>query len=153
MIPKILDGIIELAMGEYQINIVASDKVPLNRTLPDFRNPSCLNVGYPKILPSASIVMAVHNEARSILLRTIWSVMNRTPDELLEEIILIDDYSEKLHMKDELDDYVAENWSNKVKIVRTEQREGLVRARIIGAEKAQVKKEDSPSNILSKLKI
>lgn len=145
MISKILDGIVDLAMGEYQINTVASDKVPLNRSLPDFRNPSCLNVKYPKLLPSASIVIAVHDEAKSILLRTIWSVLNRTPDELLEEIILIDDYSDKLHMKDDLDDYAAENWSNKVKIIRTGQREGLIRARIIGAEKAQVKERRFPT--------
>lgn len=137
-IPKVLVDIVELSFSEYQINVVASDKVSLNRSLPDFRNPSCLDITYPKLLPSASIVIAVYNEARSILLRTIWSVLNRTPDELLEELILVDDFSDKLHMKAELDAYVAENWSTKVKIVRTEQREGLIRARVIGAENAQV---------------
>lgn len=138
VIPKVFDDIVELAFSEYQINVVASEKVPLNRSLPDFRENDCLAVKYPKILPSTSIVMAVYNEARSILLRAIWSVLNRTPDEILEEIILVDDFSDKPHMKTPLDEYVAENWFGKVRIVRNEKREGLIRARVIGAEKAQV---------------
>lgn len=138
MIPKVLEDIVELAFTEYQINIIASDKVSLNRSLPDFRSPTCTNVIYPKLLPSTSIVIAVYNEAKSILLRAIWSILNRTPDELLDEIILVDDFSAKPHMKEPLDEYVAENWSSKVKIVRNEKREGVIRARMIGAEKAQV---------------
>lgn len=64
-----LADIVELSFNEYQINILASEKVALNRSLPDFRDPKCLDIKYPKLLPSASVVIAVHNEARSILLR------------------------------------------------------------------------------------
>lgn len=136
VIPKVLADIIELSFNEYQINIVASEKVALNRSLPDFRNPKCLDTKYPKLLPSASVIIAVHNEARSILLRTIWSILNRTPDELLDEIILIDDFSDK--SPEDLDKYVADHWSSKVKIIRNEERKGLIQSRIIGAENAQV---------------
>ena len=44
-------------------------------------------------LPMASIIICFHNEAKSTLLRTIYSVFDRTPDELLHEIIVLDDFS------------------------------------------------------------
>lgn len=50
----------------WQINVVAIDKMPLNRSLPDLRDSKCLNSRYLGRLPSTSIVMAVHNEAWSI---------------------------------------------------------------------------------------
>lgn len=67
--------------------------------------------------------------------------MNRTPDELLEEILLVDDFSDKLHLKQNLDDYLTTNKLTKVKLIRTEKREGLIRARVIGAEYAKVRQK------------
>lgn len=115
---------------------MASDKIPLNRSLPDFRNPSCLEVNYPRLLPSVTVVIAVHNEARSVLFRAIWSVWNRTPSELLDEIIVVEDYSDKTAW--DLDGYAQEHWPYKVKVFRNDRREGVTRSRQIGAEKAQV---------------
>lgn len=49
---------------------------------------------YPLALPSASVVICFFNEAFSALLRTVHSVLDRTPAYLLHEIILVDDHSE-----------------------------------------------------------
>lgn len=45
-------------------------------------------------LPTASIVICFFNEAFSALLRTVHSVLDRTPNYMLHEIILVDDHSE-----------------------------------------------------------
>ena len=77
-----------------KFNIVASDRISLNRTLPDVRKEACLAKSYQG-LPDASIVIVFHNEAWSTLLRTIHSVISRSPKHLLREIILVDDASNR----------------------------------------------------------
>lgn len=54
----------------------------------------CLNKTYEN-LPTTSVIIVFHNEAWSVLLRTVWSVINRSPKYLLHEIILIDDASNR----------------------------------------------------------
>lgn len=55
----------------------------------------CKKVQFHPNLPDASVIIIFHNEARSALLRTVWSVIDRTPVNLLKEIILVDDFSDK----------------------------------------------------------
>ena len=56
---------------------------------------SCKSIEYPKELPTASVVIIFHNEAWSPLLRTAFSVVNRSPPEYLHEVILLDDFSDR----------------------------------------------------------
>ena len=53
----------------------------------------CMNVQYPINLPTASVIIIFHNEAWSALLRTVHTVLARSPPQYLYEIILVDDCS------------------------------------------------------------
>ncbi|XP_052258549.1 polypeptide N-acetylgalactosaminyltransferase 13-like isoform X1 [Dreissena polymorpha] len=124
----------------HQFNLVASDIMSLNRTLPDYRIPGCRNKKYPPVskLPDTSVVIVFHNEAWSTLLRTIHSVINRSPPELLKEIILVDDASEHEELGEKLDAYLA-TLPVHCYVLRTEERTGLIRARLKGAAKSKGK--------------
>lgn len=45
-------------------------------------------------LPPTDIIVCFHNEAWSVLLRTVHSVLDRSPSHLLGHIILVDDFSD-----------------------------------------------------------
>lgn len=49
---------------------------------------------YPEDLPQISVVFIFVNEALSVILRSVHSVVNHTPAHLLKEIILVDDNSD-----------------------------------------------------------
>ncbi|XP_076471914.1 putative N-acetylgalactosaminyltransferase 9 isoform X2 [Babylonia areolata] len=124
----------EALMPKEAFNRIASDKISLERSVPDVRDPACKNIVYPRDLPTASVVIIFHNEAWSPLLRTAHSVINRSPPHYLHEVILLDDFSDKSFLGDELKEYVKSTWPDGiVKIVRTKERSGLIRARIAGA--------------------
>lgn len=78
---------------KHQFNIIASEIISFNRSLLDFRPFKCRAKRYPTLLPVTSIIIVFFNEAWSTLLRTVWSVINRSPRSLVSEILLVDDGS------------------------------------------------------------
>ncbi|KAG7306296.1 hypothetical protein JYU34_008896 [Plutella xylostella] len=114
-----------------RFNQAASDALPSNRAIPDTRNAMCRLKKFDADLPQTSVIITFHNEARSTLLRTIVSVINRSPEHLLKEIILVDDFS------DNAEDGAALRSINKVRVIRNSKREGLMRSRVRGAGAAR----------------
>uniref|UniRef100_A0AC34RJB3 Polypeptide N-acetylgalactosaminyltransferase n=1 Tax=Panagrolaimus sp. JU765 TaxID=591449 RepID=A0AC34RJB3_9BILA len=112
-------------------NQYASDMISIHRSLPATADEECKTEKYMDNLPNTSVIICFHNEAWSVLLRTVHSVIERTPDNMLHEVILVDDFSDMEHTKKALDDYMAQ--FKKVKILRLDKREGLIRARLRGA--------------------
>lgn len=115
-------------------NQYISDLISLRRSLPDVRDPQCKKVHYQSELPDTSVIICFHNEAWSVLLRTVHSVLDRSPKHLIKEIILVDDFSDQPHLGKQLEDYVQQ--FGNVKVVRAKKREGLIRARLLGASAA-----------------
>ena len=99
---------------ENQFNLLASNMISVNRTLKgklffflnflkissenstffqDVRMDGCKKHDYTNLgqLPSTSVIIVFHNEAWSTLIRSIHSIINRSPRELIHEIILVDD--------------------------------------------------------------
>ncbi|XP_068134898.1 N-acetylgalactosaminyltransferase 7 isoform X3 [Hyperolius riggenbachi] len=128
---------VQASIKEFGFNMVASDMISLDRTVNDLRHEECKYWNYDENLLTSSVIIVFHNEGWSTLMRTVHSVIKRTPRKYLAEIVMIDDYSNKEHLKGRLDDYVKQ-WNGLVKVFRNERREGLIQARSIGAQKAKV---------------
>jgi polypeptide N-acetylgalactosaminyltransferase len=122
-----------------QFNLVVSDKIAVNRSLPDIRKEGCLesySIEKADSLPDASVVIVFHNEAWSTLLRTVHSVISRSlPRKLLREIILVDDSSNRTFLHQDLETYTAQ-LPLPVKVTRSPNRVGLIKARLLGAAAA-----------------
>ncbi|XP_016993179.2 putative polypeptide N-acetylgalactosaminyltransferase 9 isoform X1 [Drosophila takahashii] len=125
------DGWTKNAFNQY-----VSDLISVHRTLPDPRDAWCKDEArYLTNLPKTDVIICFHNEAWTVLLRTVHSVLDRSPEHLIGKIILVDDYSDMPHLKRQLEDYFAAY--PKVQIIRGQKREGLIRARILGANHAK----------------
>ncbi|XP_014357657.2 putative polypeptide N-acetylgalactosaminyltransferase 9 isoform X2 [Papilio machaon] len=136
VLPKNMSEEAKLAVSEgwkkNAFNQYVSDLISIRRKLPDPRDEWCKKPGrYLEDLPQTSVVICFHNEAWSVLLRTVHSVIDRSPPHLIKEIVLVDDFSDMPHLMQQLDDYMSS--LPKVRIVRATRREGLIRARLLGA--------------------
>ena len=120
----------------HAFNLLISDRLGYHRALPDTRHPKCQNKVYSTSLPKTSIIICFYNEAPSALLRTVHSVLDRTPAYLIQEILLIDDHSDLENLSCQVKVYVEENLK-KVKYIRTPSRQGLIRARMVGANQSK----------------
>ncbi|XP_041703327.1 polypeptide N-acetylgalactosaminyltransferase 16 [Coregonus clupeaformis] len=112
---------------DHAFNLAESDRLGSERAIRDTRHYRCASVNYDANLPPTSIIITFHNEARSTLLRTIKSVLMRSPPSLIQEIILIDDFST------DPEDCQLLSQIPKVRCLRNDRREGLIRSRVRGA--------------------
>ncbi|XP_068051153.1 polypeptide N-acetylgalactosaminyltransferase 5 isoform X1 [Anomalospiza imberbis] len=119
---------------EGNFNVYLSDLIPVDRAIADTRPAGCSEQQVHDDLPTTSIIMCFVDEVWSTLLRSVHSVLSRSPPHLVEEIILVDDFSTKEYLKEQLDAYMSR--FPKVKILRLQERHGLIRARLAGAEVA-----------------
>ena len=109
------EGLVERSVKRYTFSAYTSAQVPMRRTesLPEARNAVCAEKTYPSasfmeslpsahlsnasalsFLPTVSVIIVYAEEHWSVVIRTVWSVLDTTPHELLKEIILVDDGSE-----------------------------------------------------------
>ncbi|VUZ42992.1 unnamed protein product [Hymenolepis diminuta] len=114
---------------------VVSDKIALDRAIPDLRHEHCRTKRYSANLPSVSVIIPVYQEHWTTLLRSIVTITKRAPPGVIKEIILVDDGSEKQFLKDKLDDYAKTAWpAEYVKVIHHKERTGLITARLTGAK-------------------
>lgn len=146
----------------FAFNLLVSNRIGLFRALPDTRNSRCrLELDLQKhtigassapssinshssssnidnlasmIKLQASVIICYYNEAPSALLRTIYTILQQSPLHLLREIIVVDDSSDFEYHYNKIKPFID---SNLVTLVRTSKREGLIRARLFGANMAK----------------
>lgn len=123
-----------------RFNLVASDKISVDRKLPDARKYSCRKNKYNlNELQNTSIIIVFHNEAWSTLARTVHSILNTAPKQLLAEILLVDDASNRTFLGKSLEYYMKNLASIRgvdIRVIRSVERIGLIRARLLGVEQA-----------------
>lgn len=121
----------------HAFNVLVSSNLGLTRNIPDTRHLLCKKQLYVDDLPTASIVMCFYNEHIQTLLRSVNTVLERTPGRLLQEIVLVDDASDLVNLGTQLElelDKFGEK--SKVRLIRNSKREGLIRSRVIGARES-----------------
>lgn len=131
-------------LGEWYYHVPPPSSLLLhnNETMFDrlsrFNPMSSAATRHPESLPTASVVIIFYNEPLSTLLRSVHSVINRSPPHLLHEIILVDDGS------DDNAPWLSEGGAlerhlqllPKTLLARLKGRNGLMRARNVGASLA-----------------
>ncbi|KAK3923403.1 Polypeptide N-acetylgalactosaminyltransferase 35A [Frankliniella fusca] len=121
---------------QFAFNVLVSKNMDLHRKVPDTRHKLCRDMKYEENLPSASVVVCFYNEHYETLLRTVHSILDRSPPQYLREILLIDDNSDIEGVHEKLREYVLHELPEKVVLLKTPQREGIMRARMFGAKEA-----------------
>lgn len=117
---------------KHRFSTFISDLIGLRRRLPDIRPEACKTKTYPDNLPPAAVVIIFRDELASILLRTVYSVLQMSPPELLKEIVLVDDGSKDPLLRLAVRIHAAN--LEKVRVVRHEKARGLMMARQSGVD-------------------
>jgi hypothetical protein len=119
----------------FSINEFVSRLIPLYRDLPDTRPEFCRTVKYSENLPVTSVIMIFHNEPFTMIMRSVFAVLKRSPPHLLGEVLLVDDFSDHQELKAPLEEFIRPY--RKIKLIRSPIRLGLIKARMFGCVNAQ----------------
>lgn len=98
---------------------------------PEIRHKNCRGVDYDlKELPTITMVIPYLNETWPQISATLAAVLTYTPSELLDEILMVDDGNDPdwQHHED------LTKLHSKVRVHRNEERQGLIRSKVIGAK-------------------
>jgi len=125
----------EEGYSHHAFNVLISSRLDYHRKIPDSRHELCTAQSYPDITLNTSVIICFYNEEKHTLIRTVYSVLDRTPSHLLHEIVLVNDNSDG-DIHEEIEKFAAIHFPAKVRLVKTKRREGLIRARIFGAKQA-----------------
>lgn len=77
-----------------------------------------------------TVIIAFHDEHLSVLLRSITSIINRSPVDLLKQIVLVDDDSNLPELGQQLEEIVSQNFPKIIQILRLPERRGSIKARM-----------------------
>lgn len=120
---------------KYWFNYNLSNTKALDRVTPEYRIEACQDQLFNySAMPKASIIMIFYNEPMSTLFRSVVSILNRTPKELIHEFVFVDDGGHAPWIKGEqsqLQKFVESH--AKFKLIRIKKQSGLMRARTRGA--------------------
>ncbi|KAL9929977.1 polypeptide N-acetylgalactosaminyltransferase 35A isoform 1-T1 [Glossina fuscipes fuscipes] len=128
----------DIGYKHHAFNALVSNNIGLIRSIPDTRHKVCPRRYAIETLPTASVIICFYNEHKMTLFRSIKTVLERTPARLLKEIILVDDFSDLPELTFHLQLELYQQFSyDHLKYIRNDQREGLIRSRVIGAREAK----------------
>lgn len=96
----------------------------------------CRKLKYLKRLPRVSAVIAFHDEHLSVLTRTVHSIVNRAPRDLLHEVLLVNDASSDEKFTKSLRDYIKRHFDSRVKLIDLSTKLGPIKAQVAGARRA-----------------
>ena len=110
------------------------DSIPIIRDdIPDLRPPPCKNIIYPRSRARVSVIINYHNELLSLVLRSVYSVLQAIPPHNFHEMILIDDGSDLRQYYDLQEiKHITDSFTVSVKHFRFEKNEGLIYSRRFG---------------------
>uniref|UniRef100_A0A3B3I148 Glycosyltransferase 2-like domain-containing protein n=1 Tax=Oryzias latipes TaxID=8090 RepID=A0A3B3I148_ORYLA len=125
----------QASVQRHGFNEALSETISLHRRPPEARHPECFGEKYSEILPSASVVICFHEEPWSTLMRTVHSVLDTSPRQYLQEVLLVDDLSQNRHLKARLGSYVS--GLDGVRLIHSTRRLGVGGCRTMAAAKAK----------------
>lgn len=120
-------------------NVLASSKIPLNRAIPDHRSDFCKKHEYRASLPKVSVIIPFFDEHAMAVKRSIMSVLKRTQEDLLLEVILVSDGAAPDTLINDINHIIIHDfsrWKKKIKVLQMNKKCGIICSRLAGARYA-----------------